>query len=328
MSDSAIQSDQVNQTDRVIQTDRLSRYFAAHAVVRDLNMQVPAGQVTALLGLNGAGKTTTIRIIMGLLRPTRGTCHVLGEDTATMSPETRRRIGYMVEGHFLYPSMRIHECERFQRAAYRKGDDGHWDDRLFAQIIQHFGIPDAARIGEISRGQRAGVALAMVLAPDPELLVLDDPALGLDPISRRALNQTLIEFAGNGKRTVLLSTHLLDDVERVADRVMVLVDGRLQVDAGMDEFHRRIRGYDVMVDTVDDKQLASIAGLIEARRIGDRLQLSIADADAETEAALNRLGATSIEPVELTFSDGVLAYLARQRQDISFLTQDRTGAAQ
>lgn len=307
--------------DPVIHTSRLTRYFGSRPVVRDLDLNIHAGQVTALLGLNGAGKTTTIRIIMGLLRPTRGDAFVWGENTATLSPETRRRIGYMVEGHFLYAWMTVEQAAQFQRAGYP-----HWDDRLFEQIVRHFTIRGSAKIGELSRGQRAGVSLALVLAPDPELLVLDDPALGLDPVSRRALNETLIEFAGDGKRTVLLSTHLLDDVERVADRVMVLTEGQLKVDTTMEDFATRVSGFAVEVDVVDPQKVAAVPGLIEARRIGRRLQLTVADADQETRAAVDRLGGSSVEPIELTFSDSVLSYLTRAGGESSFLNAMRAGA--
>lgn len=300
----------------VIQVHRLTRYFGSRAVVREMNMIVPQGQVTALLGLNGAGKTTTLEIILGLLRPTRGHSEVLGENSQAMSPATRMRIGYMVEGHFLYPGMRIQECERFQRGGYTR-----WDDSLFDDIMSHFGIRSSSRISELSRGQRAGVALALVLAPDPELLVLDDPVLGLDPVSRRALNETLVEFAGRAQRSVLLSTHLLDDVERIADRVMVMVDGRLHVDTTLDDFRERVTAFDLRFADSIPPHVASIPGLVEARKIGDRLQLIVANADDSTRAALEDLKATSMEPAELTFGDAVLGYLAPHRRDASFFTE-------
>ncbi|TWU47906.1 ABC transporter ATP-binding protein [Rubripirellula reticaptiva] len=307
--------------DPVIQTSRLCRYFGNRPIVRDLDMQIPAGQVTAMLGLNGAGKTTTIRILMGLLRPTRGTATVLGEDASQMSPATRGRIGYMVEGHFLFPSLTVDQCASLQRAGYAS-----WDDSLFRQILYHFGIHLGSRVSELSRGQRAGVSLALVLAPDPELLVLDDPALGLDPVSRRSLNETLVEFASNGQRTVLLSTHLLDDVERVADRVMVLVGGRLKVDTSMEDFAAGVSGFAVKASSIDPNKLAAIPGLIEARPISDGLHLSVANCTDETRAAIDRLAGGTSEPIELTFGDGVLAYLARERGESSFLNLDRTGA--
>ncbi len=304
----------------IIQTKRLTRYFDRQAVVRDLDLSVPPGQVTALLGLNGAGKTTTIRIIMGLLRPTRGSCQIFGKDSSELSPDDRMRIGYMVEGHFLYSRMSVRECARFQGAGYSR-----WNDTQFDRIVKHFGISQSTRVGHLSRGQRAGVSLALVLAPDPELLVLDDPALGLDPVSRRALNETLVEFAADGQRTVLLSSHLLDDVERIADRVMLMIDGRLQVDTTLDDFRRRVAGFAVEVDVVDSDRVAAIPGLIEARRLGPRLHLTVADADEETSAAIERLQATAVEPIELPFSDSVLAWLSRSRNQHSFLGRHHAG---
>ena len=208
-------------TNDVIRTHQLTRYFGRRAVVRELDFSVPRGSVVGLLGLNGAGKTTTIRMLLGFLEPTRGTCELLGRDSRTLTPDDRARIGHTVEGHFLYPWMRVRECEKFGRETHPR-----WDGSFFEQAVRRFGIDTDSKVSWLSRGQRAGVSLASTLAGDPELLILDDPALGLDPVSRRALNETIIEFCESGDRTVLLSSHLLDDVERVADRVAVMVDGR------------------------------------------------------------------------------------------------------
>jgi ABC-2 type transport system ATP-binding protein len=311
--------DNSRSTTPAIDLQRLTRYFGSKPVVRDLDFRVPRGQVTALLGLNGAGKSTTIRILMGLLAPTRGKAITLGEEATKMTVPTRARIGYLVEGHFLYPSMRVRQCEEFQRSGYAT-----WNDRLFRDIVHHFGIDQDARVSTLSRGQRAGVSLALVLAPDPELLVLDDPALGLDPVSRRALNETLIEFAGGGKRTVLLSTHLLDDVERIADRVAVMVGGRLKVDTAIDDFTNRVSIFAIRGDKFNPSVVAAIPGLIEARKLGDRLQLAIADADEETLAAIDRLSDQGSERVEATLGDAVLAYLTRERGDGSFFSSPVT----
>lgn len=304
-----------------IELKRLCRYFGRNSVVDDLNLSVQTGKVTALLGLNGAGKTTTIRILMGLLSPTRGTATTLGADATTMTPQTRARIGYLVEGHYLYPSMRVRECQKFQRAGYNT-----WNSDLFDDIVRHFSINPAAKISTLSRGQRAGVSLAMVLAPDPELLVLDDPALGLDPVSRRALNETLIEFAGGGKRTVLLSTHLLDDVERIADRVAVMVGGRLKVDTAMDDFVSRVSVFSVKTDGRDaPSAVENITGLIEVRKVGDRLQMAIADANGAAHESMEKLFGGS-EQIETTLNDAVLAFLTRQRGDSSFFTKSVSAA--
>lgn len=298
----------------VIRTHRLTRYFGRRAVVRDLNFAVPRGSVVGLLGLNGAGKTTTIRMLLGFLEPTRGSCEVLGRDSRNLTPEDRARIGHTVEGHFLYPWMRVRECERFGRQTHPR-----WDGSFFDETVRRFGIDMSAKVHWLSRGQRAGISLASTLASDPELLVLDDPALGLDPVSRRALNETIVEFCESGERTVLLSSHLLDDVERVADRVALMVDGRLLVDSTLDDFRRRVAAW--VLELPQDPTLSDmIPGLVHCRPVGNRWHVTVADPDAETSAAIGRLEAVSAERVEVTFEDAVLAYLSRSRVGHSFYT--------
>lgn len=181
-------------------------------------------------------------MLLGLLEPTRGSCEVLGTDSRTLTPEVRSRIGHTVEGHFLYPWMRVRECERFGRET-----NPHWDGGFFERTVRRFGIDSAAKVSWLSRGQRTGVSIASTLAGNPELLILDDPAPRLDPVSQRALNESILEFCESGERSVLLSSHLLDDVERVADRVTLMVDGLLVVNTGLDDFRRRIAAWTVDV---------------------------------------------------------------------------------
>ncbi|HBE69497.1 MAG TPA: ABC transporter ATP-binding protein, partial [Planctomycetaceae bacterium] len=176
-------------TELAISTKKLARYFGSKPVVRDIDFDVPTGSVTALLGLNGAGKSTTIRMLMGLLEPTRGTVTVLGKDSMHLGPEDRARIGYTIEGHYICPWMRVRDAQRYQRDTFPQ-----WDEVYFNETLRRFSIDPSQRIRQLSRGQRAGVSVALTLAAQPELLVLDDPALGLDPVSRRCLNETLLDF--------------------------------------------------------------------------------------------------------------------------------------
>lgn len=304
----------------VIRAERLTRYFGSHAVVRDLDLDVPHGKVTALLGLNGVGKTTTIRLMVGLLWPTRGRCWTFDRDSRELHAEDLSRIGYMVEGHYLYSWMRVGEVQRFAAEGHPR-----WDSLRFDSVVRHFGIERTQRVGELSRGQRAGVCLASTLAADPEVMILDDPALGLDPVSRRALNETLVEFASDNGRTVLLSSHLIDDVERVADRVAVMADGRLMVDTTLDDFRRRVSRWSLRFDGGESialtgvSGLAAVPGLIEAHQLRDRLVISLADVDDESLAAVDRLVAAERERLPMTLDDAVIAYLARDRSERSFL---------
>lgn len=299
--------------DLAIQTIGLTRYFDSLAVVRDLDLAIPRGSISGLLGLNGAGKTTTLRMILGLLAPTRGESFVLGIPSQKLTALDRGRIGHTVEGHFLYGWMKVSECERFHQATHPR-----WNSSLFIETVHRFGIQLTTKCSRLSRGQRAGVSLALMLAASPEMLILDDPALGLDPVSRRALNETLVDFASDPQHTVVLSSHLLDDVERVADRILVMVDGQLLVNCSLDELRGRVSGWTITFAT-EPAAPPAIPGLIYARRTSDAWQVVVADADDETTAALRRLGASSIAPMDVPFDEVIVSYLSRSRRGESFL---------
>ena len=304
--------------DSAISARGLTRYFGSRAVVQQLDLDVPRGSVTGLLGLNGAGKTTTLRMLLGFLTPTRGESYILGKDSRELSPEDRARIGYTVEGHFLYGWMTVRQSEKFQRETFPR-----WNGSLFESTVRRFGIDPGQKVRVLSRGQRAGVSLALTLAAEPELLVLDDPSLGLDPVSRLALNETLLDFCDSGTRTILLSSHLLDDVERVADRVVVMVHGRLVVNTTVDDFRHRVCSWSLDVPPAS-RAILSIPGLVHSRSLGGRTIITVADSDQETEAVLSRIGGDSIERLPISFDEAVIAYLSRSRASDSFLSN--TGA--
>ena len=146
----------------VARAEGLTRYFGPQAVVRDLNLTVPRGAVVGLLGLNGAGKSTTLRMLLGLLEPTRGHASVLGRDSRELTAEDRSRIGYTGEGHFLYDNMSIRDAQRFG-----KDTSPRWDSRLFEETVERFSIERLARVRSLSRDPRAAVALASTVAPAP-----------------------------------------------------------------------------------------------------------------------------------------------------------------
>ena len=168
----------------------------------ELNLDVPRGCVFAFLGRNGSGKTTTIRMLMGLLSPTRGGGRGARPGHPGAAPETRARIGYLTEEHPLYGWMNVRESGEFQSRFYPR-----WNDQVYRGVVGHFGLKPAARVKDLSRGERAGLCLALTLAPEPELLVLDDPGLGLDPVARRALVESMIFLTRKSDRTIFFSSH-------------------------------------------------------------------------------------------------------------------------
>ncbi|XZE43398.1 ABC transporter ATP-binding protein [Pirellulaceae bacterium SH467] len=301
-----------------ISANNLTRYFGKTPTVRQVSFDLPVGTATGLLGLNGAGKSTLIKMLMGLLAPTRGTCSVLGVDSTMLTPSIRARIGYTIEGHFAYGSMSVRESEQLQSDSFP-----NWNPTLFQNTIDRFGIRPSARVRTLSRGQRAGVSIALTMSSDPELLILDDPALGLDPVSRRALNETILEFMEDGSRTVLLSSHLLDDIERVTDRVLVMVDGRILVNSSVSAFLERVSLW--TCDTSEERrQLPCVPGLVHSYQTGRRLTMAVVDVDQESEAAMVRIGGPTLTRSGSSFDENVVAYLSRSRSSQSFLKNNAT----
>jgi ABC-2 type transport system ATP-binding protein len=246
--------------DVAIEAHGLTRYFGQKCAVDGLSLRVPRGSVFAFIGRNGAGKTTTMRMLLGLLEPTRGSCSILGCDSLALPRAMRARIGYMAEGHPVDGWMRVGQYERFQRSFYPR-----WDHNIFAAVIDYFAIEPRTRAGHLSHGQRAGLHLAMTLAIEPELLMLDDPATGLDPAARRSLLEAMIYFTRRRERTIFFSSHLLDDVERVADYVAVLDYSVLRASCSVETFRERVRRFVARFPAEPPLELP-VAGLLRVTR--------------------------------------------------------------
>ena len=190
-----------------IVTQQLTKYYGRSKVVDHFNLTVPKGSVYGLLGRNGSGKSTTIKMLVGMVRPDYGRAEILGDDSARLLPATRARVAYMAEGHPLYAGMTVRQVVDFTRSFYE-----NWNGALLDEVLEHFGLSGRARIGRLSRGQQAQVSLALAIAPEPELLILDDPTLGLDTIVRRDFLESMIALIQRRGRTILFSSHILGDV--------------------------------------------------------------------------------------------------------------------
>ncbi|MBI3448674.1 MAG: ABC transporter ATP-binding protein [Acidobacteria bacterium] len=210
--------------------EKFSKSFGSNDAVRDLSLEVPRGSIFGLLGQNGAGKTTTIRTLLNLLQPTSGRLTLLGLDSVAGSLEVRRRVGYLPEDPACYGWMTVEEAVRFNAAFYPT-----WDRDLASQLLKQLGLPGDRRVRALSRGMQAKVGLVLALAPRPELLILDDPTSGLDPVVRREFLEAVIANTQAEGGTVLFSTHLLHEMERVADEVAILHEGRLRARASLDD---------------------------------------------------------------------------------------------
>lgn len=210
--------------------DRLSHHFGRTVALSAVSLTVPKGGVFGLVGENGAGKTTLIKLMLGLLVPFRGEVFMFGMDPVVSPEKVLARLGYLSEDHDLPHWMRVSELIRYNRAFYPD-----WDDRYAEELRQRFGLDAHTKVKNLSRGQRALAGLLIALAHRPELLVLDEPSSGLDAIARRDILAAIVRTVADEGRTVFFSSHLLDEVERVADTVAMINKGRLVLCASMDE---------------------------------------------------------------------------------------------
>jgi ABC-2 type transport system ATP-binding protein len=297
-------------TQYAIQTHRLTKHYGSKRVVDSLDLKVETGGVYGLLGRNGAGKSTAIKMLMGMVRPDYGTTELLGESAEDLSPETRSRICYLAEGHPLYGWMRIGDATRFTRAFYPT-----WNDELCEQILDHFQLSRRQRIRSLSRGQLAQVSLALGVAPEPELLVLDDPTLGLDTVVRRDFLESLIQIIHHEGRTILFSSHILGDVERVADRVGVMVNGVLRVDCPTEHFRASIKKL-VLEFRGPPPDAPKCPGLVNWRHVGSALEIVLVGYDDQQRAMLESLQPHAIEVADLNLEDAFIEYTRGQKRSL------------
>jgi ABC-2 type transport system ATP-binding protein len=231
----------------VIEVTELTRRFGSTTALDSVSLSMPRGAVYGLVGANGAGKTTLIKHILGLLRAESGSVRVFGLDPVADPVGVLSRIGYLSEENDLPGWMRIDELIRYSRAFYPA-----WDDDYAEELSQSFELDPAAKIKTLSKGQKARAGLLIALSYRPELLVLDEPSSGLDPIVRRDILGAIIRTIADEGRTVLFSSHLLEEVEQVADHVTMINKGSIVLSAPLEEIREthRVDGRILSLDEI------------------------------------------------------------------------------
>ncbi|HZZ30280.1 MAG TPA: ABC transporter ATP-binding protein [Pirellulales bacterium] len=285
-----------------ISIERLTKHYGPRRVVDVVNLRIPTGCVYGFLGRNGAGKSTLIKMLLGMVQPDAGHATLLGEEIQQLRPATRARIAYLAEGHPLHRWMTVSEAIRFTRRFYDT-----WQENFLDSILDHFRLSLRQKIGRLSNGQRAQLSLALALAPDPELLILDDPTLGLDTVVRRDFLESMIHLIQRSGRTIFFSSHILGDVERVADRIGIVIDGVLRVDCPTDHFKSSLRKV-ALEFTGSVPELPPLAGLVSQRQYGGKLELTVVGYGQEQAALVESLGAASVDVVEMNLEDAFIAY--------------------
>mgnify|MGYP000998217004 CR=1 FL=1 len=225
--------------ENIIECNNLTHYYGKRLIYENLSFSVPQGRILGLLGKNGTGKTTTINILSGYLTPRSGQCFIFGENIQTMPPALRRNIGLLIEGHVQYQFMTIREIERFYAAFY----PGQWRKEAYYDLMNKLKVAPGQRISRMSCGQRSQVALGLILAQNPALLVLDDFSLGLDPGYRRLFVDYLSDYAHSENKTVFLTSHIIQDMERLIDDCIIMDYGSILIQQPVRELLDTIRRY-------------------------------------------------------------------------------------
>jgi len=231
----------------VIEINGVTRTFSETTALDNVSLSIPKGSVFGLVGTNGAGKTTLIKHVMGLLKAQAGSVSVFGMNPVTNPVEVLSRIGYMSEVHDLPPWMRVHQLLRYTQAFYPT-----WDEDYARYLQDLFELDSMKKVMALSKGQHARLALLLALAYRPDILVLDEPSSGLDPLVRRDILRAVIRTISDEGRTVLFSSHLLDEVERVSDYIAVIGKGKIVTSDSLENLQKRFHRFSIRLDTVSE----------------------------------------------------------------------------
>ncbi|MCD4779955.1 MAG: ABC transporter ATP-binding protein [Candidatus Omnitrophica bacterium] len=232
-----------------IETKKLSKNFGKLNAVDELDLQIPQGSIFAFLGPNGAGKTTTINMLMNIISPTRGNAHVIGIDSKKLTPEDIEKIGYVSENQELPEWMTVEQFINYCMPMYST-----WDNDFCAALLKQFDLPLKQKIKTFSRGMKMKVALVSALAFRPNLLILDEPFSGLDPLVREEFIDGLLEITGNKDWTIFISSHDIHEVERLADWVGIIHLGKKKLVEETESLQGRFRSIEVTLsDAVEAK---------------------------------------------------------------------------
>ncbi len=284
-------------SEHVIKVENLVKYFDGRCVLDGINFAVPRGCIYGLLGRNGAGKTTIIRILLGLEPPTRGRTCLLESESASLPAKIRGRIGCVAEGHNLIQNYKVSRLIKLCKDLCLQ-----WNDELFNHLIETFRLPTDRRVRELSIGMRAQLNLSLAMAIDPELLILDDPTLGLDTVARRQFIELAIDIIQKQGRTILFCSHILSDVERIADRIGILAAGKLVVDCPLEQLKERVRKLRVIFPDAAPANLY-LTEIVNQQTQGREMIITVANWNRQKQAILDTFKPSSCTEIPMSLED-------------------------
>ncbi|MCL6454348.1 MAG: ABC transporter ATP-binding protein [Alicyclobacillus sp.] len=284
-----------------VETVHLSKSFAGTAALRDISLAIPSQSIYGVVGANGAGKSTLLRTVIGLYRPDAGDVRVFGTSVPAEAAALRQRIQYVSPDSALPGSFRVDEMIRFTRMVYDRFDA----DRAL-RLLKALELPADRRIRALSLGMTMQLRLLLALSTRPELLLLDEPTTGLDPVVRRQFLQLILQEASSGHTTVVLATHHLADVERLVDGMAIFYAGRVVRQGMMEELQRGIKRVQALIDkpiSLSEQELNQLPDVLSHDQVG-RVHTFVTDKNPEALAAkLTAAGASFVEVVNVDLDE-------------------------
>jgi len=297
-------------TNPILKTQNLYMQYGQKTALNDFSLTLERGGVHCIVGSNGAGKSTLFRILLGLQTPTSGTAHILGDNCMDLRPETRGRIGYVNEEHTLPTWMIASDVKAMQMALHP-----NWNEDIYHEVIGNFDVDPKQKVGTLSRGERAGFNLSMVLAQSPEILILDEPTLGLDVVAKRAFLEALMFTTTNNgagiEMTTIYCSHQMDEIERVADQLIVMERGGLKIQSTPEAFLNRVHFW--IADFVGQPTDLNHPDILSQRTIEEVHHIYTLDQDAGFATYLTDQGALNVQPGSVSLDQAVNAIWTRPK---------------
>ncbi len=293
-------------TETAISISEVHFAYGRRKVLEGVTLDVPAGSVFGFLGRNGAGKTTTIQLLLGLLAPHRGRCRVGGHDPQTEAIAVRRAVGYVAEDQQMYDWMRVEQIIGWTSSFYPT-----WDRAYAEQLLRQFDLPAKGKIKTLSKGQNTRLALLLALAHRPKIVILDDPTLGLDPIARKEFLRSVVTLLQAEGATVFFSSHLLYEIEPVADWIAILDQGHIVKAAPTDELRETVRRF--VFRPKATAGLSQFPGVLDAVQQDGQWSVTIEGANKGTRTALNEMAGDTLEETGLNLDEIFEAYVIGNR---------------
>ncbi len=284
--------------DAIIECENITHYYGTTLIYENLNFEVRQGKILGLLGKNGTGKTTIINILNGYLKPRSGICRIFGEKMENLTPGVKSRIGLLLEGHIQHTYFNVQQIERYYSRFFP-----NWKKEAYYELLKKLKVSPTQKINTMSCGQRSQVALGLLFAQDPELLIMDDFSMGLDPGYRRLFVEYLKEFAADGTKTIFLTSHIIQDMELLIDDCIIMDYGKIllhQPTSHIIENFRRFRF------SADRDSMAPDERFWHTERIGNTWETYSFATLEEVTSILSGQGAHDIREEKLSLEDAFI----------------------